>query len=231
MTLANILEEIAEQEYALPKAAPKHFFSFKHRRAMNKILYPDNLPKAEKKPAFKRRAVILAAIALLAVVTGAVSIIRHGGFWFNKERIEGYDYFIMHAENDKNAPKTIEKLCYNYNLPQKYKVLDKMCQDHEDYTVMYYYDSETTSINGGHPFVMVLQWTKQGFYSPVDTDEDVVEAIEVKGSSGFKIVKTIGELEYDINTVIWDCGEYIHVIVGTIPMEDIMTVIDGMTEK
>lgn len=229
MTLKNVLEEICAQEYALPENAPRHRFSAKHRRAVNDILYSE---KAKRRMSVKRRVlVIAAAAAVLAVITGAVSIIRYGGFWFTKERIEGYDYFIMHAENDKNAPTTIEKVCYDDKLPPKYKVLDKMCQDYEDHTVMFYYDSETTTINGGHPFVMVQQWTKQDFYTAVDTDEDVVEAVEVKGCNGFKVIKTIGELEYDINTVMWDCGEYIHVIVGSISMEDIMSIIEGMTEK
>lgn len=89
MTLKNVLEEICAEEYALPENAPRHRFSLKHRRAVNKIMYPDNLPKTEKRIPLKRRVVVIAAIALLAVVTGAASIMRYNGFRFTKERIEG----------------------------------------------------------------------------------------------------------------------------------------------
>lgn len=37
--------------------------------------------------------------------------------------------------------------------------------------------------------------------------------------------------KFMMNTVIWDCGDYIHMINGTVPMNEIMSFINGMTEK
>lgn len=229
MTLANILEEIAEQEYALPKAAPKHFFSFKHRRAMNKMLYPDNLPKAEKKPAFKRRMVIFAAVALLAVVTGAASIVRHGGFWFRPASSAGENYFEMFAENADKAPQTIENICYNINVPDRYKFLDGLSHEVEDNVVMSYYDSETIYKEDSHPLVRVVQMTKKSFVATVTPETDTVEAIEIKGFKGYSYTHKVEGFEY--NSVLWDCGDYIHLVDGTVSMEEILEIAEGLIEK
>lgn len=229
MTLANILEEIAEQEYALPKAAPKHFFSLKHRCAMDKILYPDNLPKTEKKPALKRRAVIIAAVALLAVVTGAASIIRYGGFWFSRASFEGETYYEMFAENADKAPQTIEKICYNINVPDRYKFLDGLSHEREGNVVMSYYDSETIYKEDSHPLVRVVQMTKKSFIATVTPETDTVEAIEIKGFKGYSYTHKVEGFEY--NSVLWDCGDYIHLVDGTVSMEEILSFVDGMTEK
>lgn len=229
MTLANILEEIAEQEYALPKAAPKHFFSFKHRRAMNKILNPDNLPKAEKKPAFKRRAVIIAAIALLAVVTGAASIIRHSGFWFRRSSFEGETYYGMYAENANKAPQTIEKICYECNAPEKYERLDSACHvDENEAHEMYVDVNAVVPENHGKPAVRVVQSTKKAFFASVQPETDVVKEVDVKGFNGFSY--SHNEDGFIMNSVVWDCGEYIHVVEGTVSMEEIWSFVDGMTE-
>ena len=230
MTLTNVLEEICAEEYALPANAPRHRFSIRHRRAITKLFYSENLPKAEKRVSVKRRAIIIAAIVALAVVTGAASIIRYNGFWLTKDHIAGYDYLIMFAENAADAPKTIEKHCHTANLPEKYKPLDELCHEYEDNSVVFYYDSET-----GRPYVNVRQITKASFENPILLDEDEYAPIEINGCNGFSVVHTTeltdgGTLVY--NSVMWDCGEYIHYIGGgTIPLEEIISIARGMTEK
>lgn len=231
MTLKDVLEEICAEEYALPENAPRHRFTLKHRRAMRGILYHDNLPKT--RIPLKRRAVIIALVVVLAVITGAASIIRYGGFRFVKDRIEGYDYFMMFAENAENCPKTIEKICYNENMPEKYKVLDELCHDYDDSVIKFYYDSETAvGSNGGHPYVRVRQETKSSFENPVQPEQDKVSSIEIKGYNGIWVKHSIDldEGEFIFNTVIWDCGEYIHIVDGTVSKEELLAVIDGMTE-
>lgn len=233
MTLTNVLEEICAKEYALPENAPRHRFSPKHRRAMNKILYPDNLPKAEKKLVLKRRVVIIAAIALLAVVTGAASIIRHGGFWFTKERSGGKKYLMMFAENAESAPKTIEKICYECNAPEKYQRNDRLSHVFETEVLEIYEDtSAVVPENQSKPVVHIMQITKESFADTINFDQEYTP-IEIKGHNGFTVVSTHDRSDgtkYVYNTVIWDCGEYIHHIGGTISMEDMMSFIDGMTE-
>lgn len=229
MTLMNVLEEICAEEYALPANAPRHRFSRKHRRAMNRILYPDNLPKAEKKPALKRRVVIIAAVALFAVVTGAASIIRHGGFWFKRASYEGQTYYEMFAENADKAPQTIEKICYECKAPEKYQRIDSMCHSNEnDVQEMFADANAVVPENHGKPAVRVMQITKRSFFATVHPEMDDVKEIEVKGFKGFSY--THNEENFVFNSVVWDCGEYIHLVVGTVSMEEIWSFVDGMTE-
>lgn len=230
MTLANILEEIAEQEYALPKAAPKHFFSFKHRRAMNKILYPNNLPKTEKKPAFKRRVVIIAAIALLAVVTGAAASFYHyNGFAFHK----GYNkyvgkYYIMLAENRENAPETIEKIIYDDNVPEDFTFVDTYTgveKDKDKFIQNRYFSRERINKFGKKgAFFNIEQCSKWFFVDPI-TDNCTVTSVEVKGCKGFAYAS-----EEAMNVVIWDSGDYIHVVNGTLSVEELLEIAENMIE-
>lgn len=227
MTLKNVLEEICAEEYALPEKAPRHRFSAKHRRVVNDILYSE---KAKRRMSVKRRVlVIAAAAAVLAVITGAVSIIRHDGFWFKKDHIAGYDYFIMHAENDKNAPKTIEKHCHVVNLPERYKPLDELCHEYEDRSTIFYYDTETMK-----GYLVAHQITKESFENPIMLDCDEYAPIEINGCNGFSVVHTAELTDGGTlvnNQIIWDCGEYIHYLSGgTLPLEEIIAIAEGMTE-
>lgn len=230
MTLTNVLEEICEQEYALTANAPRHRFSFKHRRAINNILYPDNLPKAEKKPALRRRVVIIAAIALIAVVTGAATIIRHGGFWFTK----GNGYLMMFVENADQAPQTIERICCECNAPEKYRRNDRLSHVYETEVLEIYEDtSAVVPENHGKPVVHVMQITKESFKDMIEIEQEYTP-VQIKGHNGFTVVSTSERgdgTQYVYNTVIWDCGEYIHHVGGTVSMEEMMAFIDGMTEK
>lgn len=235
MTLKNVLEQICAEEYALPESAPRHRFSRKHRRAMRKVFYPDNRPQTEKRISLKRRAIVIAAIVVLAVVTGAATVIRYGGFRFLKyRRSEWGDCYNMFTENADKAPQTIEKLCYNNNVPEKYKLFDKGSYEHDEDVHMFYYDSDPTFDDYPiceRPIVRIMQMTKKSFITGIIPGMRV-EPIEIKGFSGFLMVETINEngTKLDVNTVLWDCGDYIHMVCGTIPMEELMLIVDGMTE-
>lgn len=234
MTLNDVLEEICAEEYALPANAPHHRFKRAHRRAVNAILYPNGLSKTEKKLPLKRRVLVVIAIVVLAVVTGAASIIRCGGFGFTKNRFNGYDYLLMFAENAENAPKTIEKLCYDCKIPEKYRRIDKMSRDTDRESIQMYVDhSAVVPENHGSPIVMVQQITKSSFVNPIQREE-TLEPIEVKGFKGVSSSTSMDlddGTEFILNAVILDCGDYIHMVNGTVSMEEIMSIIDGMTEK
>lgn len=173
--------------------------------------------------------VVIAIIAGLSVITGAVSIIRQGGFLFDKGHMDGVDFFVMITENAGDAPKTIEKLCYDNNLPAKYKLYDEYYVIDNEYYSMIYYDSEA-----GSGILTIIQATKETFTNPF-FKEDVCTPVEIKGHNGFTIEHTDDRPDGRIlvnNQVVWDCGEYIHMVCGdNISMEELMSIIDGMTEK
>lgn len=138
---------------------------------------------------------------------------------------------MMLAENDKNAPKTIEKVCYEVNAPEKYKRFEELCHISEDDVYEMYVD---TSADHGSTYFFTWQVTKSTFVDPIQPDQDVCTPIEVKGHNGFTKVTTIDlsdGRQIINNSVIWDCGDYIHFVNGSVSMEDLMSIIEGMTEK
>ena len=232
MTLKNVLEEICAEEYALPANVPAHRFTRRYRRAVNAVLYPNGLPKSERKLPMKRRVLVIAVIAVLAVVTGAAaSIYRHNGFAFHKGETGGIKYYTMLVENRENAPKTIEKMIYNDNIPEDF-MLDGIYTpegtvDEGRFVSAQYISRSQERINkfGGHGALLVIeQHTKSFFVAPI-TDE-IVTPIEVKGCKGFTILS-----EDNLNGVIWDSGDYIHTVYSSLSIEDTLMIVENMTEK
>lgn len=229
MTLKDVLEKICAEEYALLENTPHHHFKRAHRRAVNEVLYPNGLPKTEKKLPLKRRVFVIAAVVVLAIVTGAAVIIHENGFFFDEGHLHGLDYYVMIMENAEGAPQTIENICYDYNLPSKFKKYDSYYIEENQQAVENYYDYEGKSI------LIIIQSTKQFFTHPVVEGENVWEAAEIRGCKGFTITHTYiypnGE-KYVTNHVIWDCGDYVHMVVGhNLSLDEVMSIVNGMTEK
>ena len=231
MTLTCVLEELCVDDFVLPANAPRHRFSLKHRRAMNKILHPNNLSKAEKKPAFKRRIVIIAAVVLLAVVTGAAASFYHyNGFAFHKgnNKYVG-EYYIMLAENRENVPEIIEKIIYDDNVPEDFTfegTYTGVEKDKDKFVQNRYFSTERINKFGKKgAFFNIEQCTKWFYVNPI-TDDCTVAPVEVKGCKGFTIAT-----EEALNVIIWDSGDYIHVVNGTMSVEELLEIAENMTEK
>lgn len=199
----------------------------KNIAALRSLIETEESTMTKRKFRLKPLIIAVAVIAGLSVITGAVSIIRQGGFLFDKGHMDGVDFFVMITENAGEAPKTIEKLCYDNNLPPKYKPYSEDDTPYNGQVWMTYYDSEAGSM------LQIGQSTKGTFTEPF-LREDICTPVEIKGNNGFTIVHTDERPDRVIvnNTVIWDCGEYIHMVCGdNISMEELMSIIDGMTEK
>ena len=232
MTLKNVLEEICAEEYALPANAPAHRFKRRHRRAVNAVLYPDGLPKTERKLSLKRRILVVAAVVVLAVVTGAAaSFYHHNGFAFYKGKFKDLTYYTMLVENRENAPKTIEKIIYNVDLPEDFTLYGTFTGegtvDENRFVSNDYISRSPERINkfGKQGALLIIeQHTKSFFVAPI-TDE-IVTPIEVKGCKGFTILSEDG-----MNGVIWDSGDYVHTVFSTLSIEDTLVIVENMTEK
>ena len=232
MTLKNVLEDICAEEYALPANAPAHRFSRRHRRAVNAVLYPDGLTKTKRRLPLKRRVIAVVAIVALAVVTGAAASFYHyNGFMFvkNKDKYVG-EYYIMLVENRENAPKTIEKIIYDDNVPEDFTLVKTSTLPSEGVDEIkcvenLYASQERTSIHGGKDaFFMIKQYTKSFFLDPI-TDDCTVIPVEVKGCKGFTVTSEI------VNAVVWDSGDYIHVVNGLLSVEELLEIAENMIEK
>ena len=232
MTLKNVLEEICAEEYALPANAPAHRFKRRHRRAMNTVLYPNGLPKTERKLKLKRRILVAAAVVVLAAVTGAAASFYHyNGFAFHKGKVGDIKFYTMLVENRENAPKTIEKMIYDDNVPEDF-ILDGIYTpegtvDEGRFVSAQYFSRSPERINkfGKQGALLVIeQHTKSFFVAPI-TDE-IVTPIEVKGCKGFTILSEDG-----MNGVVWDSGDYVHTVFSTLSIEDTLEIVENMTEK
>lgn len=204
----------------------------KNVAALRSLVEKEENSMAKRK--FKHKPLIIAAavIAGLSLITGAAVIIHENGFYFDKGHNPGIDYFVMIAENADGAPETIERICYDYNLPSRYKEFDSYTTEDQE-AVNRFYTNETESDCFG--ILIIIQSTKRSFTNPVIVGEDVWSPAEIRGYKGFTIVNTEDYGDHGklvTNTVIWDCGDYIHTVVGhNISMEEVMSIVNGMTEK
>ena len=213
--------DICAEEYALPANAPAHRFKRRHRKAVNAALYPDGLPRSERRLPLKRRILLAAAVVALAVLTGAAaSYYRHNGFMFVKNKHPDIGkYYVMLVENRENAPKTIERIIYDDNVPEDFTLWDSFTGEGaygDEFVSNYYRLGSTERINklGGYgAFIGITQCTKQSFVNPF-TDNNTVSPVEVKGCKGFAVTS-----EEAMNVVVWDSGDYIHVINGSLSVD------------
>lgn len=234
MTLKNVLEEICAEEYALPENAPRHRFRLSHRRAVNAVFYPNGFLKTEKKPSLKRRAVVIAAVVALAMVTGAAASFYHyNGFAFRKDKHEGEEYYVMLVENKENAPQTIEKLIYDDNMPKDF-TFRKITSYNGEFVQNHYLSAERVDILGRKGVserkgvsVGIEQCTKHFFVNPI-TDDFIAAPVEVKGCKGFTITPKDGVIA--MNVVIWDSGDYIHIVNGLLTLDELLEIAENMIE-
>ena len=80
-TLEEVLEEVYRLDYAEFDKPPKHLFSRRHRQNIKAILFPEQeqLVRSKGRPR-PQRAVIIVMLIFLAIITGAISILRLLGF-------------------------------------------------------------------------------------------------------------------------------------------------------
>lgn len=227
MTLKDVLEEICAEEYALPANAPRHRFPLRHRRAMNKILYPDNLPKTEKRISLKRRMIVIAAIVVLAVVTGAAASFYHyNGFALYKLKNDFVEGYIMLVENRDNCPQTIEKLIYDDNIPNDFTLRNTISYNGEFIQNQYISKERDNIFWKKVAVVNIEQCTKRSFVNPI-TDNCIMTSVEVKCCKGFTMIPKDGKA---MNVVIWDSGDYIHVVNGTLTLDELLEIAENMIE-
>lgn len=231
MTLKNVLEEICAEEYALPANAPAHRFKRRHRRAVNAVLYPDGLTKTKRRLPLKRRVIAVVAIVALALLTGAAASFYHyNGFMFvkNKDKYVG-EYYIMLVENRENAPKTIEKIIYDDNVPEDFTLWNTSVGEGVDegrFVRNYYFSTERINKFGEKgAYIGIEQCTKNFFVDPI-MEEYIVTPVEVKGCKGFTIIA-----EEAMDVVVWDSGDYIHVINGLLTVDELLEIAENLIEK
>ena len=167
----------------------------------------------------------------MAMVTGAAaSFYRYNGFEFHKSRIKGVGkYYTMLVEGRENAPKTIEKIIYDDNVPEDFMLMEIFTADSVDegrYIVNRYRSTERVNKFGYKGVGMdIEQCVKSFFVDPIMEGDDVAP-VEVRGCKGYTITT-----ETMMNVLVWDSGDYIHYINGTLSVEELLDIAENMIEK
>ena len=199
-TLEDVLEEVCRRDFAEYVNPPKHHFSRRHRQNMKKILAPKRefiaSTKAKLSP---KKVAIIALLVFLAILTGAIIILRLPGFTGTVYP----DHTQMFA-NDPTAPTIIEDVYYIADLPNNY-VLTEKYGNIGDKFIRYSYTDPSTGDS-----LVFEQYAKSRFHSHFNNENAEIIHMKVNDYDGF-IWRSINP-EDQYKEIVWDNGEYIILI-------------------
>lgn len=196
-TIEEVLEEVYRLDYAEFDNHPKHFFSRRHKQNIKSILFPRReqpvSPKVKLRP---QKVVIILVLVFLAILTGAVIILRLPGFsgTVYPDNTQMFAY-------DPTAPTTIEDVYYIADLPNNFVLVEKYGEIGDDFIWCSYTDPST-----GDSLVFE-QYTKKHFRSNFDNEHAEIIQMKVNGYDGF-IWKSKGS-EQGYKAIVWDNRDYI----------------------
>lgn len=203
ITLKSILEEMcAERAREFEQLECRsHFFSLRHRRAMNKILYPK--PKVSG-ASFKNVPIHRRIIVMLIVIFIAAFGISAGAALFDGLRTEiNPDGIDIVTDDWKDSA---QEITYVYHLPE---VPDGFVFNDRDGDRIIYYENYVS----GKQLLALTQMIKSNFHQGLDKGI-VPEEVDINGKRGFYYE------ENGIGIVFWDNGDYILIVAGSLPRED-----------
>lgn len=199
-TIEEVLEEVYRLDYAEFDNPPKHFFSRRHKQNIKSILFPRReqpvSPKVKLRP---QKMVIILVLVFLAILTGAVIILRLPSFTGTvyPDNTQMFAY-------DPTAPTIIEDVYYIADLPNNYVLTEKYGEIGDDFIRSSYTDTST-----GDSLVFE-QFTKIHFDKKYDNEHAEIIYMKVNGYDGFVWKSTNSEHGY--KEIAWDNGDYIFTI-------------------
>lgn len=197
-SLIEILEEVHRKEFAVYDNPPKHRFSIRHRRNMKNILSPKSERFAPSKNKLTpKTAVIIVLILFLALITGAVIILRFSSFT-GKVYPDNTQMFAY----DDTAPTAIEQIYYLEGLPDNFILTESYGVIGDDLIRKIY-------INQNNDDILIFeQYTKNRYNAHFDNERSKIISIETEGFTGF-IWKPKDSNNFEYITIVWDVGDYI----------------------
>lgn len=205
ITISDILKEMCADRAREFKAikCKRHFFSLRHRRAMNKIFYPKpaGFAASMKKIPIRRRIVVLLIVVFIAMIG-----VTAGADIFNGLNTETHKDGIHIVTADWKD--SLQEIKYVYHLPEVPEGFVFNDQGGGVGDIIYY---ENYML--GHQLLILMQTIKSNFHQALD-DGIVPEEVDLNGKRAFYYEsKAMG-------TIFWDNGDYILMVAGTLPKED-----------
>ena len=203
ITLKSILEEMcAERAREFEQLECKsHVFSLRHRRAMNKILYPkpEGFVASFKSIPIHRRIIVMLIVIFIAMlgVSAGADIFRGLGTEIYKDGIH-----IVTAD----WINSVKKITYVYHLPEVPEGFEPIDREWDD--IMYY-----ENYMSGNQLLVLMQTIKSNFHQSLD-DGLVPEEVDINGKRAFYYEDS------GVGIIFWDNGDYILMVAGTLPKED-----------
>ena len=213
----TILQEWAESEWEGYADAPEFKTSKMHDRAMKRIfkIYAKNTrhlrseSEIRRTTTVQRRILVALLVIILAVITGftAAYFISHS--FSGKVYNEYTELFPVDVEN---CPEYIEVKYYLPEVPEGFDLLEI------DSTPFYEHISYENKKTG--QTIVFEQWTKPEFDSVrFNTEKGELNEVEINGYFGVCL-----ELNDEPNytEIIWDNGDYILHIAGSLPKNELL---------
>lgn len=215
-TLAEVFDAVYLREFSEFDAAPKHFFSFKHRRAMKKILFPQGVSSftTNRRLPIKKRIIIVMLVILLSLLGIAAGAQISRGFAFDE--IGGHTYLF--AVNDKNAPETIET---QYHLPTVPEGFEPIYEDIGEYNIFIQYHNDTSEIA-----FFFNQSVKNGF--SVDLKDLTGDLEEIKINERPAYYFACGDI---FGAIVWNNKDYILEVGGYFTKDELIALAESVESK
>lgn len=218
--LDEVLTEYYSKELSVYSTVPEHKFSFKHRIAMKKIfkLYERNTKQLRLKPVQSARKVrltpkrllILVIIIILATLAGCTA--AH----FISQSFRGTVYSDnteLFPINLDNCPTVIKEKYNLSELPEGFEI---------SYTTSTpFYDFVSYRNEQKDHTIAFRQYVKSEFVSArYNTEKGELVEVEINGHSG--VFLDISNDKQIFTSVIWDNGDYILELVGSLDKNDLL---------
>lgn len=180
---------------------PDHTFSKGFEKKMNRLIKNGKPVKMRRISPKKMYICVIAAIIAACLMTLSVGAARD---FFKKFFMEIFNtHTTVQSSDYENAPTSIETV-YTIDIPDNFELTYKdELFDWSPYISYNYYDD--------NDYIFFTQNIKSKYDVNVNTENHLLEYIEIKGNDGYII--DLGNDEY---LITWDNGDYIFDITGSI---------------
>ena len=219
-SLAELLEEVHLREFAEFDKPPRHFFSLRHRREMNKILYPHTLSASTEKRRIPTKKRVL--IALLVIILSMIGIAAGAAMSKSFAIWKDGSYSELYAVYDNNAPATLETLYLPTAIPDGYYLSSEKREPNHVFNE--YYDSSAEK------FFFFYQGVKNGFsiefYDGGDLGPGNIEEMNINGNPACYICDDI-----NYGAIVWDNSDYILEVGGCLTKDELIALAESVEPK